>query len=274
MNCNLLSRITGDTCEEKLKNAKDVLEMMEKEIFKLRAELKRSELTIKKLQESVGLQAQNQNNTSSDFLLPSEFKKNWEIFVQENILDVFGPFLENHNVFVRLIQNLLKIVIDNAQSTIDYKVNEILKILGITKDNFDNLKKYLIKLFQNHCNSAIPLINQTDFMKRYIEKSRKYVKDKYEKEFNDMINSSEFKSFVQTAHELILYMLFHDPPLDLKFSEKLDYKIIDKADDYYCIDGFPKNSPPCVIVVPIVMRGNHPYQGIKPSVLVISPDQI
>ena len=37
-------------------------------------------------------------------------------------------------------------------------------------------------------------------------------------------------------------------------------------------DGFPNGSPQAVIVVPCVMRNNHPYTGIKPSVLIITEE--
>lgn len=42
--------------------------------------------------------------------------------------------------------------------------------------------------------------------------------------------------------------------------------------EYYCVDGFPKEGLPCVIVVPAPYRLNHVYQGIKPSVLIIDAD--
>lgn len=49
-------------------------------------------------------------------------------------------------------------------------------------------------------------------------------------------------------------MILTDVTLEVTFSEHLDYRVYDKPDDFYCIDGFPKNSPPCVVIVPPVMR--------------------
>jgi hypothetical protein len=39
--------------------------------------------------------------------------------------------------------------------------------------------------------------------------------------------------------------------------------------DYYCIDGFPKEGYPCVVVLPPPYRQGYVYQGIKPAVIVL-----
>jgi len=39
--------------------------------------------------------------------------------------------------------------------------------------------------------------------------------------------------------------------------------------DYYCIDGFPKEGLPCVVVMPPPFRQGFVYQGIKPAVIVL-----
>ncbi|CAG9317828.1 unnamed protein product [Blepharisma stoltei] len=271
---NIDELITGNTSEEKLQNAKEILEMMEKEIFRLRAELKRSEQTVKKLQDSLALQAQNQNNTSSSFLLPSEFKKNWEVLVQENILDVFSPFLGSHTLFVRLVQSLMKICMEFVENTIRCKMSEIKKLLGITNEETENLKKYLMKLFQDYCETAVPEIDFWEFLKVYKDKISDFIDEEHEEDFEYMITSDEFIEFVKKTHQLVLHIVFHDPSLDLNFPGKIEYITLEKPDEYYCIDGFPKNSPPCVIVVPAIMRGNFAYQGIKPAVLVITTEQM
>jgi hypothetical protein len=43
------------------------------------------------------------NNTTSAFILPSEFKKQWEVMVFEQLLDVFGAFIDNHTTFLSLV---------------------------------------------------------------------------------------------------------------------------------------------------------------------------
>ena len=39
--------------------------------------------------------------------------------------------------------------------------------------------------------------------------------------------------------------------------------------DYYCIDGFPQEGFPCVVVLPPPYRQGYVYQGIKPAVLPV-----
>ena len=50
------------------------------------------------------------NNTSSNFTLPSEFKNLWDELVKEGILDAFPDFLENYKHLVGLIQQLFIMV--------------------------------------------------------------------------------------------------------------------------------------------------------------------
>jgi len=40
--------------------------------------------------------------------------------------------------------------------------------------------------------------------------------------------------------------------------------------DYYCIDGFPKEGYPCIVVLPPPYRSGYVYQGIKPAVIVLN----
>ena len=47
-----------------------------------------------------------------------------------------------------------------------------------------------------------------------------------------------------------------------------------KKNDYYCIDGFPTENMPCVIVLPTPMRQGYVYQGLKPSVIVFNEDNL
>ena len=39
--------------------------------------------------------------------------------------------------------------------------------------------------------------------------------------------------------------------------------------DYYCIDGFPQDGFPCVVVLPPPYRSGYVYQGIKPAILPV-----
>ena len=78
-------------------------------------------------------------------------------------------------------------------------------------------------------------------------------------------------------------MVLNDPPIELSMMsckereakseliEKYEFWMFNK-NDYYCIDGFPREGYPCVVVLPPPYRQGYVYQGIKPAVIVLSDD--
>lgn len=61
------------------------------------------------------------------------------------------------------------------------------------------------------------------------------------------MNSEEFRDFASTLIKIILHMELSEPSIEFWSTEKLIYKKFRKS-DFYCIDGFPKDDLPCVIV--------------------------
>ena len=80
-------------------------------------------------------------------------------------------------------------------------------------------------------------------------------------------------------------MILNDPPITLKvvgqkernglegFLQKFEFWQFKKS-DYYCIDGFPTEGMPGVVIIPPPFRGNYVYQGLKPAVIVLSEDNL
>lgn len=80
-------------------------------------------------------------------------------------------------------------------------------------------------------------------------------------EFEDNISTPDFKRFVRAVMKLSLHMVLNDPPILLNMEcwesrktkdiliEKFEFWMYNK-NDYYCIDGFPKEGNPCVVVLP------------------------
>jgi hypothetical protein len=77
-----------------------------------------------------------------------------------------------------------------------------------------------------------------------------------------MRESKEFRGLAETVYGFAVFMALNDPVLTLDWEREYA-----EGEDHYCIDGFPTNRG--VLVVPPVMRKNHPYQGIKPAVLFV-----
>ena len=258
--------LDGITPEEKLQSAKEIILSLEKETSRLRAELKRSENTIKKLQESASLNGQNQNNTSSAFLLPSEFKKSWEILTMENLLDLLAPFLQNQSEFALLAQKLIKHILNLVTEEITEKVESVCKLLGSPENAKEKIAKSLIKLFQDHCISAFPCPSQRKVGLTFLSclPRNLYIRVK------PLTETTEFERFLKNMHNLAVHMLLNDPPLEISFPANIECVTISKHDDYSYIDGFPVGNPEALIVVPGVRRNTHAYAGIKPSVLIVN----
>ncbi len=254
-----------------MKDAKSIVESLEKEIFKLRVEIKKSESTVQKLQEATSLNAQNQNNTSSNFTLPSEFKKNWEILVQESILDVFTIFFDRHFELFHLVRCLFQVVYKRIEDSINDKLKEICRIFALPEQSADGLRKGFLKLLQDQCKVLFPCPEIESIKRDYYDKVKEFLEDDSSKDYEEMAEMSEFEEFVKSVHGLCVYMLLSEPPLIVPFTEYLDYKVF-KTEDFYCIDGFPKNSLPCVVILPPAMRNNFAYQGLKPAILILSRD--
>lgn len=265
---NIEDLLQGQTHEDKLKSAVEIIESLEKEIFKLRTELKKSEAAFKKFQESSSTCAQNQHNTSSAFSLPSEFKKNWELLIQETILDLFSPFLDSYKDLATFAQELIKLILNEVSICIDEKVIQVMKILGCGHEKMENIKKYLLRMFQDHYLTAFPTVSIEGIKEKYVQRLPVLMKNEGKK----ICESSDFLSFVNTMHKLSLHMLLNDPKLEILFQSPPDIVKIEKPEDFCCIDGFPHNQPEAAVIVPCVMRHNYPYAGIKPSVLILNED--
>jgi hypothetical protein len=99
-------------------------------------------------------------------------------------------------------------------------------------------------------------------------------------ELEDNISTNDFKRFFRAIYKLSLHMVLNDPPILLGMEpwssrrnktdllEKYDFWMYNKS-DYYCIDGFPQDGFPCVVVLPPPYRQGYVYQGIKPAILPV-----
>jgi hypothetical protein len=216
----------------------------------------------------------NHNNTSSAFALPSEFKKAWEELVQENLLDVFSGFLDNHFYFVRLVQDLLKEALGRLEDAVDEKVKAIASILELGEDQAGALKKANLKTLQDFSTVIFPL--NDDFKEQvktgYLSRVASYLPQEQLDELREVLESDDFTQMLVTLHKVGLHISLNDSALKLPFTDALVYLKFEKPEDFYCIDGFPRGQPPCVVVLPPVMREKFPYSGIKPAVLVLKPD--
>lgn len=125
----------------------------------------------------------------------------------------------------------------------------------------------------------IPRIEEMDFEDEdRKEEALEYLKSYVDEKSPDY--SPDFINFFKAVMKLNLHMFLNDPPISVAamsikerkqkegILEKFDFWMYSK-NDYYCIDGFPKEGNPCAIVLPPPYRSGYVYQGIKPAVIVI-----
>lgn len=114
-----------------------------------------------------------------------------------------------------------------------------------------------------------PLIDETEFVD----------------DFEDNVKSDEFIVFIKVVIELNLHMVLSDPsitldvvPLDKfqaepEFLKRFEFIMYQKK-DFYCIDGFPTERMPSIVVLPTPKRAKYTYQGLVPAVIVFNNDNL
>jgi len=264
----------GFTPQAKLAHAKQLYERQEAEIFKLRADLKRSEALVKKLQETVALQSQNQNNTSSCFTLPSEFKQSWED-LQGELMDTFEDFFEQHWLLAWLVKDLTELVYTQVLQDLDQRLTALTGLFMLDGSQKERIRKTFLRLFQDNCGKMLAMTEAQFSQLRlsFERKAKAYIPADQWDSLVTTVEQSSFRTFIEHWLKLCLHMVFSEPRLSLTYPDLLDYSVLTKPEDVFVIDGFPKGSPLCVVVLPPPFRSGAPYQGLKPAVLILNPSQ-
>ncbi len=89
-------------------------------------------------------------------------------------------------------------------------------------------------------------------------------RDGAQDDFEENVSAPDFKRFVRAILKLSLHMVLNDPPIQMSMegwearttkeslTDKYEFWMFNK-NDYYCIDGFPKEGYPCVVVLPLLL---------------------
>lgn len=231
---------------------------------------------MKSLQELSSMHGVTHNNTSSAFTLPSEFKNQWDELITELILDAFPDFLSNYKHIVILVQELFIVVrelILQTKRTMVGNVGRQLNLDGCEEEDFKQMLEVKLQVVFKDYSTKIFKYSE-DELKKFIEITFKPrcidLFDGDVEMFEDNISTPDFIRFVQAIIKLQLHMVLNDPPIELSMLTKVDReKKIDLTDkfefwmfnknDYYCIDGFPREGYPCVVVLPPPYRQGYVY---------------
>lgn len=254
-------------------------EVLERDLAKQMAEARKLKAQVKQLQDLQSAQGLASNNTSSAFTLPSEFKKLWDQLLTEQILDAFPDFLGDFRRMTVLTQQLFKDVRALIIDTKRLKLEQLSAVLFGASETSPELEQRLQTVFKDQAQAIFKFSD--DQLSRFIQ-------DKYRlsclPQFSDCalldeaIATPDFAAFTRAVVQLQLHMVLSDPPVELQLQatveadneqDRYEFWMYNK-NDYYCIDGFPKEGLPCVVVMPPPYRQGFVYQGIKPAVIVLS----
>jgi hypothetical protein len=143
-------------------------------------------------------------------------------------------------------------------------------------------QEYSLKIFQFTDEFYANLIFEQymPICKEIIESYTDDEDEDYMELMDEAVNSDDFKNFVKHLHKIVLHISLSDPPITLdlvphreriKKSDIFDQYELKKfkKSEMFCIDGFPKEELPAVVVYPPPMKGKYVYQGIKPSVITL-----
>eukprot|EP00347_Sterkiella_histriomuscorum_P021190 403334904 len=271
------SNLSNTSIEDQLQ-AERLLE----ENLKLARKLK--DLESQLLRQSAMNQSDTQNNTSSGFELPSEFKNRWEILVKDLIMDAFGDFFDQINILIALVQfsfSSVKIVINDA---LNEKFNNVIQLFNLkTNDKTQEDLQVLLKPFLK--NNYKEIFNDESLSERFLYKFNEYLKNGYfnddeQQQICDMIsdNKKAIESYFNHVKVICLYMQINEPQIvlqDIKLprdtQSKMDIQFMAFHSELYSIiDGFEKEGSPCIVVINQPKIGNGSFAGIKPATIVLN----
>ena len=267
--------------EEKIKELLDKNEKLEKECIKYKIQLKTME---NKIQENTEKNYKALTNTSSRFILPSEFKTMWEAIANENMIDTFIDFFDNQAFVFHLIQDFFLLNIQHFKVFFKSKIEKICLNLKIpfNKNNLPNIFKHfkglIEEFFENifhdpdELEPYLDTLKQSILQKINLYKTKVDFDDQVVEDVNSALNSKYFKEFVSVMKKIILYCEMHEPQLSFKileFENRLPEIRNFKPNEILCVDGLPRENKPCLILIdPPSLKSNYAYMGLKPIVVV------
>ena len=252
---------------------------MSNEIAKYEAEIKKLETSNKKLQELVSKNAQNINNTSIAFFLPSEFKNLWDKLIKTELLEAFDSYINDYVTVSNLSQDLFLITYKQTEELIHKKINSILDCLNIKNTSNEQMNKIISKFlpfFQEH---LFEIFNVSNEIESNIKTELLNIASTYKikidiQQLSDEINKDQFKMLLSSFFSVSLYMLLHDPILTLSISpyqQRTNEYMYYSKKDMIIIEGFPNESTPCMLILPPPMlRKKFPFNGMKPAYYALS----
>jgi hypothetical protein len=248
---------------------------IEKNFQKNQLEILKKEKIIKSLKDELE-KFRLKNETNNEYLINDEFINLWENFTKSSLLDSLDN-ISNNSILISKVSNiLLKTVYDFTKEKIKNKIIDLNKILGKENLDFDNIQNFFNRfkttIFQNNYKTILIYQNIENELNTLIRYEMK--KNFDDENFNIIIldlNSKEFKRSLEQLFNISKYMLFHDPILNFKILNNLNYVYYNK-NEYSVFEGFSKNynnTVSLVILFPPQYKNLNFFKNLKPSVYCI-----
>ncbi len=153
---------------------------------------------------------QSQNNTSSNFLLPSEFRKVWEDFGKESVGDIFVDFFDDFILTMHLLQEIMLISHLHFKEELKNLTNKIMKILEIKNLNksYSFIEKNIKPIILEYYEDIFENENKSDYFYNKIKEdyanfvNKKFLTDTEtdEKLHNNFNNNNDHNQIKALAH--------------------------------------------------------------------------
>lgn len=238
--------------------------------------------------------SQNNNNTSSSYPLPSEFKSLWESFLNESLINSMSDFFAYPLTLANIVQELVLAVEDRIEAWIKEKVRIILGLLCWdslgSEEEKETLRCQLADVFRCRYGGLLAQLKNDEALYEKIKASfcqktaetspddqTTISKEDYSRlkmpleerrdALDQFMNGEGFSAMIQDILPMVLYSRLHDPRLSFK---KIENGVCPfKKQAHEVLDGFPKDESLCVVVANPPFKGNLPFLGLKQGVLVL-----
>ncbi|CAI2359433.1 unnamed protein product [Moneuplotes crassus] len=283
------------------------LGILETDLMKSRAECIKLKKEIASLQKVISVDGRSTNDTSSTALLPSEFKELWKELTTEKIIDAFANFYDDQHLYILLIQTTFNICQLEIKNLIQRKKDEIIGVLSISQEEdkrsvstriekvFQIYSRYIFKYDKTFCTEISNKLLETlktkfktslpaeEFCKLFEDGDASTPSPDLE----EMMECEEFEGCIKILHTLCLNMILSDPPITIELMEFVNLENDKQVHDleeifsslitsmsydktqHECMDGFPSENKPCLLVLNPPKKQNSNFVGIKKSVVMV-----
>ena len=234
----------------------------------------------------------NGNNTSTNFPTKNEIKKIWEDMALSSILDNFIDFENEPKQIYHLINEMifkLEKLINNFCYKLYEKVSLSLNIPTNNKKFMGDIEKTARPLIKEHLDKIFVCTENKDFIKEFnssfINFYNNYLLSNSNvtiKQFEDILNSEDFKLLIKKMKDIILFNIFNDPQLSFNIEEKFSKRMpefinlkdnIDHKKYLIINDKNKSNIQGIIILKPPVLRSGFPLSSDFKSIIMIDENE-